>query len=518
MNRAVALGLLLATGVALALRCPRLDLRPMHTDEAVNAIKFGKFWERGGYKYDPNEHHGPTLAYATLAFSRLTGAPDFVQFTETRLRAIAVVFGIGLILLLPLVADGLGRNATIGAAFLTAISPAMVFYSRYYIHEMLLIFFAFLALAAGWRFWQSRKLAWAVIGGAAIGLMHATKETFVINLAAAAGALTLNAVWNRWLDAGPAQELPKPISSKAVAAAFVVWLIVALLFFSSFFTNAAGPLDSLRTYLPWLSRAGGESPHIHPWHFYLMRLLWFHTGSGPAWTEALMFGLAVIGSVAAFRRKGLADANANFVRFVALYSFALLGAYSLIAYKTPWCLLSFWHGMILLAGVGTVAIVSSLKGKVMKVGIGSLLLVGAAHLLWQAAQTNFVYPADRRNPYVYAHSSPNVKALAEKIQGLAAVHPDGNKMLIKVMAPGSDYWPLPWYLRAFPNVGWWNELPDEPFAPVMVVSSKFKAGFDENDTHQMPAIFALRPQVFMEVYVEANLWRAYLEKNPPAEE
>ena len=41
-----------------------------------------------------------------------------------------------------------------------------------------------------------------------------------------------------------------------------------------------------------------------------------------------------------------------FVRFLALYTFALAAAYSLIAYKTPWCLLSFWHGMILLAGVG----------------------------------------------------------------------------------------------------------------------------------------------------------------------
>lgn len=518
MNRAVALGLLLATGVALVLRCPRLDLRPMHTDEAVNAIKFGKLWERGAYKYDPNEHHGPTLAYATLALNRLTGAPDFVHFTETRLRAVAVVFGIGLILLLPLVTDGLGRNATICAGFLTAISPAMVFYSRYYIHEMLLIFFAFLALAGGWRNWRGGKFGWALITGAAVGLMMATKETFVINLAAATGALIVNGLWNRWLDAAPERETQKRISLKTITAALVVWLVVMVLFFSSFLTNAAGPLDSLRTYLPWLSRAGGESPHIHPWHFYLTRLLWFHTGSGPVWTEALILGLAVMGSVAAFRRKGLADANATFVRFVTLYSFALLAAYSLIAYKTPWCLLSFWHGMVLLAGVGAVGIMSSVKRKVVKIAVGFLLLAGAAHLLWQAVETDFVYPADRRNPYVYAHSSPNVKALAAKIRGLAAVHPDGNRMLVKVMAPGSDYWPLPWYLRAFPNVGWWNEVPSDPFAPVMAVSSKFKARFDEKDTHQMPAIFALRPQVFMELYVEAGLWRAFLEKNPPGED
>src|SRR6266852_1296578 len=64
MNKGLTVVLLLAAGVALVLRCPRLDERPMHNDEAVNAIKFGQLWEHDAYKYDPNEHHGPTLYYA----------------------------------------------------------------------------------------------------------------------------------------------------------------------------------------------------------------------------------------------------------------------------------------------------------------------------------------------------------------------------------------------------------------------------------------------------------------------
>src|SRR5678815_2857443 len=83
---ATALGLLFATGIALVLRCPQLGARPMHNDEAVNAIKFGRLWESGSYQYDPNEHHGPTLYYATLALAKATGAPEFPRFTETRLR------------------------------------------------------------------------------------------------------------------------------------------------------------------------------------------------------------------------------------------------------------------------------------------------------------------------------------------------------------------------------------------------------------------------------------------------
>ena len=66
MRSGKAFGLLLACIVALALRCPLLDQRPMHNDEAVNAVKFGQLWEGGVYRYDPNEYHGPSLFYATL--------------------------------------------------------------------------------------------------------------------------------------------------------------------------------------------------------------------------------------------------------------------------------------------------------------------------------------------------------------------------------------------------------------------------------------------------------------------
>ena len=52
--------------LALALRLPRLAQRPMHTDEAVHAIKFGQLLENNDYRYDHFEYHGPTLNYFTL--------------------------------------------------------------------------------------------------------------------------------------------------------------------------------------------------------------------------------------------------------------------------------------------------------------------------------------------------------------------------------------------------------------------------------------------------------------------
>ena len=60
----------------------------------------------------------------------------------------------------------------------------MVFFSRYFIHEMLLVFFTLLVVAAAWRYLQSRHWKWAVLTGLGLGLMHATKETCVLNFAA----------------------------------------------------------------------------------------------------------------------------------------------------------------------------------------------------------------------------------------------------------------------------------------------------------------------------------------------
>src|ERR1043165_1774157 len=138
MNRWSALALLLAIAGALALRLPQLDSRPLHNDEAVNAVKVTELWQHGCYAYDPDEYHGPALHYFSLPLLWLSGPKDSDQLAGATLRLVTVAFGAGLLLLLLLFADGLDRTALIWAGVLLAVSPAMVFYSRYFIHEMLL--------------------------------------------------------------------------------------------------------------------------------------------------------------------------------------------------------------------------------------------------------------------------------------------------------------------------------------------------------------------------------------------
>lgn len=526
MNRWSALAVILLFAGALAFRFPRLDARPLHNDEAVNAVKVAELWESGHYRYDPDEYHGPSLHYATLPFLSLSGAASPNELKEWVLRLAPVLFGAALPLVLFLFADGLGRHAIVWSSLFIAISPAMVFYSRYFIHEMLLVFFTTLTIGSAWRYVQSRSIDskdvaraggmsytspfWAIAAGLGLGLMFATKETFVLSIAAmgiaALGTAALTSPRKiRGIVASNARDL-----ALGFGTTFLVWL----LFFSSFFTNFHGLLDSFLTYMPWLKRAGGDSPHIHPWYFYLQRLAWFHPVKGPYWSEGLVLLLAVIGVIVSIRRKN------PLLRFVALYTFVLTAIYSAISYKTPWCLLNFYIGMILLAGVGAAACVEFVRSRPIRFTIAALLLAGSAQLAAQSWRASYQYTSDRRNPYVYAQTVPDILNLVDRAEGLARVSLDGFETIVKVIAPEDDYWPLPWYLRRFEHIGWYDKLPADPFAPIIIVSSKLDARLDDASERKwlMAGLTELRPGQFFELYVELQLWTKYVEGLPPAPE
>ncbi len=102
--------------IALGVRLPHLDERPMHTDEAVQADKAGVLWTTGKYKYDPEEYHGPSLYYFTIPLLELSGVQNYAQSSESNYRLVTVLFGAGLVFLLLLTIDGLGPWASVWAA------------------------------------------------------------------------------------------------------------------------------------------------------------------------------------------------------------------------------------------------------------------------------------------------------------------------------------------------------------------------------------------------------------------
>ncbi|MBN2307363.1 MAG: TIGR03663 family protein [Candidatus Hydrogenedentes bacterium] len=523
----LCLVLLVAAG-ALAFRLPRLSERPMHGDEANQAYKAGILLETGAYAYDPYEHHGPTLYYLTLPVAWLTSAKTFAETTEFTYRIVPVLFGVGLILLLLGLGDGLGPAAAVCAGILTAISPAMVFYSRYYVQEMLLVFFTFATIVAGWRYTRTPKLRWALLAGACVGLTHATKETCVVAYASMAGALTLVAVWGRLRDGQPLDvaRLRGAVNRRHLIAFALAAAAVSVVLFTSFFTHAAGPLDSIRTYGAYLTRAGGEGSsgiHDKPCYYYLCLLTFFRGSSQTWWSEGLILGLAVVGLAAALMARtspandtdapdqAATRAHVQLARFLAFYTVLMIAFYAAIPYKTPWCLINFLHPMTLLAGLGVVALMRWARVWPARAVVCLLLIAGAAQLAGQACKANFRLYADPRNPYVYAHPVPGIRRLVRRADELAAVHPDGTHLVIKVMAPGADYWPIPWYLRHFDRVGFWGQVPDDADADIVVVSPKLAEPLAERlrNTYEAEYI-GLRPGVFMRVLIDQDLWDAFM--------
>ncbi|HUV63144.1 MAG TPA: flippase activity-associated protein Agl23 [Sedimentisphaerales bacterium] len=519
MTRKCCVLLLAATILALVLRLPRLQQRPMHGDEAVHAIKFGKLLEQGVYTYDRDEYHGPTLNYLTLIPARLTGAANLVQVTESTLRIVPVFFGVCLILLLLLVARPLGAGATVCAAVLTAISPAMVFYSRYYIQEMLLVCFTFGAIVSGYRYTRKGSITWALLTGVFLGLMHASKETCVIAFGSMVLALLLTLLMRR--QEGSLRTAVKAIRPSHLAGGLAAGVIVSALFHSSFLTNPAGILDSIRTYTTYLNRAGDNALHIHPWYYYLEMLLYFRYGQGPIWTEALIVLLAVVGFIAAMTSKGASSAGGQFLRFIAFYTIIMTVVYSAVPYKTPWCLLGFLHGMILLAGVGAVVLVRRTPNVLPRLIVLCLLFEASVHLTWQAYLSNYRDYADSRNPYVYAHPTPEVFTVVQKIQEYAGAQEDGRNLPIEVICPGDDYWPLPWYLRSFERVSWRNQVVDDAnAAPLIIASPEVEGALTRKlytliplEKRQMylflfdkPYYVWLRPGVKLSGFVRKDLW------------
>ena len=508
--------LLIAAG-ALAFRWQHLERRPFHADEGVQAVKAGELYDSGRYIYNPVEFHGPSLYYFTLPLLKLSGAKDFAAASDASFRLVPVLFGAGLILLLLPLRRDLGNVAMLTAAVLTAVSPAMVFFSRYYIQEMLLVFFAALALCALWRYFRVPSRRWLVLLGLAGGLMYATKKTSVICYGALAAAYGTILVRRRCRDGQPLWPMSRADARRVMLTAGVA-ATVGVLFYSSFLANWRGPLDSLLAFRHYVGRSGGDGSaalHQHPWYYYLKMLCYTKDAPGPWWSEGLIVALAAIGLGASARGRMHPVIHPELALFLAVYTLCMIVIYALIPYKTPWNMLGFLHGLILMAGIGASWIFHRSPRLAWRTMVLVLLSLGAGQLAAQAIRANYRFCADPRNPYVYAHSVPDVVRLAQRINELAAVHADGTSMRIHCITP--DYWPLPYYLRKLPQTGYWNTIPAAADAPVIVASAALQDPLEPLLLDRYHTEFyGLRPGVLLVLNIQQDLWDRYLQHQAPA--
>ncbi len=548
LSRALLL-LLAAFVAACVLRFPDREIKTMHTDEATQAVKLHELME-GRYQYDPVDHHGPTLLYSRNALNLLSGT-TWEEMTESKLRLTPALYGVALLLLLVLAFDGMGKMALAWSAVFIAVSPLMVFYSRYFIMEVLLVFFTFACIGCGWRFFMTRKPGWLAWSGLSAGLMHATKETCVLHFMAMGAALFVTYGANFW-SAGAGlgvvnRTRKSPVKRRHLLIFCAGALVASVTVFSQFFTEWRGVWDSVATYWNMLSRAGGQG-HEKPFGYYF-GLLWGGTMSGrPAelgfspqnwmWalgldpdarrmvlTEGVLIVLAFIGCLTAFTVKPDRNQTNHLVRFLAVYSVATFVIYSLIGYKTPWCIMGAWHGLLLMAGLGAEQLVRLFWNQWAQRIVLALLGVASLHLALQSWRMTRDFARESRNPYNYSMTSPDVLAWVEKFHRFAEIHPPGYSLRIDQNDLNGG-WPLPWYLtRQFPNYRWQGgEVMDPASAAVLLLSHAadealrlqlHEAGqaevFEEQFTAQS---ITLHPSGSLRVYVRKDLWQQYLDRQP----
>ncbi|MHC5082952.1 MAG: flippase activity-associated protein Agl23 [Planctomycetota bacterium] len=487
----------------------RLNDRPMHTDEAVHAEKFGALLEEGSYFYDANEFHGPTLNYLTLLSAWVRGQATYSDISEATMRLVPAVFGIALILTPLFFFKQIGIRAAFFSAVLIAFSPAFVYYSRYYIMEILLVFFTGCFLGALWKYRQRPKVLWLILAGISMGLMHATKETFVFSIAAALVGFIVSVVTQK-------QRLVMKVSH--VLAGLIAFCLTSVIFFSSFGSNPGGIVDSVMTYAIWAKRAGGESVHIHPWFYYLNLLTWLEFIEPITWNEDGIVAFALIGLFMVFFKKG--GRRYAWGRYIAVFTLVLTVMYCVIPYKTPWSMLSFFYGMALLGGFTVDRLLCQRQGRWAKAVLWIVLLIyGLISPAVQSWLLNFNYSSDITNPYVYAHTDADVYTMVSAVQEAVKASDAGYATPVMVIAADGDCWPFPWYLRNLTQAGYLMQA--EPYicsAPIIIANAAHEQKIlntlytvpPAGQRHMYLPLFnetlQLRPGVEWRGYIRKDLW------------
>lgn len=468
---------------AAVLRLFELTLKPLHHDEGVNGLFITNLFRTGYYHYDPANYHGPSLYYfawiVTTLNSIFYGRDGLSTFA---IRAVTVLFGLGVIWLLLCLRRQLGIFGALSAATLAAVSPGMVFFSRYFIHEILFVFFTLGIVVCVLRYKESRRPRDFLLATASTALLGTTKETWIITIGVWLIAIPCTLFYLRLTKRGGAititpelpaavtrtkVSLPKPLWNKTrlYSTAAALFLAIWISLYSSFFTNfPQGVKDSVRTFGFWFQTS--SSAHEYGWTKYLE---WLSKSDGPVMV------LGAIGIAIAFWR-----ARDFFTVFCAFWSLGILAAYSLVHYKTPWCVLNIILPLVIMAGYGLGQLYEHRRNRVW-----ALLVFAAASglALYQSIVLNFFEydHNDDDHPYVYAHTSRDLLSMVDEIDSIASGRPEGKQLGISIFSP--EHWPLPWYLRDYPNAGYWGKVVDSN-QPVLIVH--------ENQVPEVDAAFGKR--------------------------
>jgi uncharacterized protein (TIGR03663 family) len=420
--------------LAAVLRLWALDLKPAHFDEGVNGYLVDEITRNGVYHYDPTNFHGPLHFYILFVMQTLFGKSIWVFRLPLALAGVACV---------ALLLFGFRRHFSATscrfAAAAMAISPGFVFYSRYAIHENWLVFFLMLTtLGIGGLLRGGTKRHLWVLGIGLAGAMM-MKETWIIHvIAMALAGLTLRGLELVSESDSMRWARPQWTMDDAAQVAAICFAVVAF-FFSGCLLDLSGLGSFVDAFAQWTRTGMGETGHEKS-PIYWWELLW---------TYEWPILLGVIGSIFVVMPK--VD---RFFRWLAIFGGGAFAAYSIIAYKTPWCVIAWAWPFFIVFGVG----VDWLMQRVDRVVVSGFAAVLLLISLGQSSRLNFFRFADENEPYVYVQTTTDVNQLLDPLRWQLSRQPASLFNSGHVIQP--EHHPLLWLLGDRPNVSWDDEFGD----------------------------------------------------------
>ena len=442
--------------LAFILRFWQLDLKLLHHDEAIHSWFCYELLTKGSWMYDPS-YHGPFLYFVTTGMFALIGPSDFTA------RLLPSLFGFAIIPLVYFIyrIGYISKNQTLVAALFIAISPDMVYFSRFLRHDIFMLFFTMLLLVAVLYYFERGQTRFAVIAAvAAAGALCCKEEMPVILLVFI--IFFAFAAWKRRFFLPPAWK------ADLLLFAVLVVAIMSVLYSAFFFhpetlvgNNFSITLQGVhfedkttgwyQAVDHWVAmhneqRLGG------PMYFYIPLLLLY---------ELPIFILALIGTVqfmtaglhplrfikrvknwirerrfalptsdlAAVSLQQLRDGqevnkkSEEFFRFCIVWMIATMAFYAYVGEKVPW---------LIIPQLLPMCFVATYKLNWQKTVFALAGCIFLIVITWHVA---FV-PMDISEPIVQVQNSEEMR----EVMGLM-----DNSSLVVIAS--KDYWPLPWYYR-----------------------------------------------------------------------
>jgi len=152
------------------------------------------------------------------------------------------------------------------------------------------------------------------------------------------------------------------------------------------------------------------------------------------------------------------------VRALAIYGCGALAAYSIVPYKTPWCIVSLTWPFLLLFGYGV-----AFGARRFPRTANSLAALTLAASLGETIRLNYFHDTDATEPYVYVQTLPDVDELMEPLGSLVKEDPANYQLVGNIIM--DSYHPLPWLLGDFPHINYYGDKasPDKMDADFLLV-------------------------------------------------